>query len=192
MGKALKIQDLMTIGVYTALYFLLVSVATFVSSFLIPGFSVILLPGFCALITGAVYLLLIKKVPKFGAITSMGVVMGLFFLLVGHFVLSFVPHLVSAVLADGIAKQGRYLNKKLNQVSFIIFSFGVTGPLLPLWFFKDAYIQSLISRGKDQAYITKTFAYISWPSFWICIIFVIICGLIGGLIGQKIVTKHFK
>lgn len=192
MGKALKIQDLITIGVYTAIYFLLVGVATFVSAIIIPGFSVILLPGFCALITGTVYLLLIKKVQKFGAITSMGIVMGLFFLLVGHFILSFVPHLVSGVAADYIAKKGNYLDQKRNSLSFIVFSFGITGPILPLWFFKDTYIQSLTSRGKDAAYIAETFAHISWPTFWFCVIFVIICGVIGASIGQKTLAKHFK
>lgn len=192
MSKGLKIQDLITIGVYTAIYFLLVGVATFISGVLLPGFSVILLPGFCALLTGAVYLLLIKKVQKFGAITSTGLVMGLFFLLVGHSVLTFLPHVISGVAADFIAKAGNYTNRKLNKLSFIVFSFGVTGPLVPLWFFKDSAMQGLINRGKDAAYIANTFKYISMTSFWICVGFIIICGLIGGFIGQKTVDKHFS
>ncbi|MBE9390226.1 MptD family putative ECF transporter S component [Vagococcus salmoninarum] len=191
MGKSLKIQDMITTGVYTAIYFLLVGVATFISAFLLPGFSVILLPGFSALITGAVYLLLIKKTKKFGAITSMGIVMGLFFLLVGHFALTFIPHLVSAILADLVAKKGNYLSQKWNRLSFIVFSYGVTGPILPLWFFKSSYTASLVNRGKDAAYIAKTFANITWSSFFICIVFVAICGWIGGIIGQKTLEKHF-
>lgn len=192
MKKVLKIQDLITIGIYTAIYFLLVSVATFLSSVLIPGFSVILLPGFCALLTGAVYLLLIKKVPKFGAITLMSVVMGLFFVLVGHSILTFLPHVLFGIIADLIAHSRGYLNRTLNQISFTIFSFSMTSPLIPLWFFKDAAIAGLVKRGKEDAYITKTFEHISIWTFVICFVFIIICAFIGGRMGQRTVDKHFS
>lgn len=192
MRKALKIQDLITIGVYTAIYFLLVGVATFVSTVLLPGFSVILLPGLCALLTGAVYLLLLKKVHKFGAVISTAIVMGLFFVLVGHSILTFLTHLITGIIADYIAKTGNYTNRKINQISFVIFSFGMSSPLIPLWFFKNTAIQDLIKRGKDAAYIENTFAYISTLSFVISFVFAIVCALIGGFIGQKIVDKHFS
>ena len=77
-SRHLTIPDLITIGVFTALYFVLVAVATLFSSVALMGFGMILLPAVAALICGCVYMLLVAKVGKFGAISVMGIVVGLF------------------------------------------------------------------------------------------------------------------
>lgn len=85
----LTVPDLISIGVFAALYFVLVAVATFSSVLIFPGFNNVVLPAFCALISGSVYMLMVAKVQKFGAISVMGIVMGLFFMTSGHFICSF-------------------------------------------------------------------------------------------------------
>lgn len=75
----LMIQDLISIGVFTAIYFVLVTIATFATSAIIPGLSYVLIPAVSALISGCVYILLVVKIQKFGAITIMGLVMSIFF-----------------------------------------------------------------------------------------------------------------
>lgn len=84
-SRHLTIPDLITIGVFTALYFVLVAVATLFSSVALMGFGMILLPAVAALICGCVYMLLVAKVGKFGAISVMGIVVGLFLFVSGHF-----------------------------------------------------------------------------------------------------------
>lgn len=69
----LTIPDLITIGVFTALYFVLVTVATFGSAAIFPGFNNIVLPALSALISGCVYMLLVTKLQKFGGISVMGI-----------------------------------------------------------------------------------------------------------------------
>lgn len=78
-SKKLTIPDLISVGVFTAIYFVLVTIATF-SCALLPGVGNILLPAVAALISGSVYMLLAAKLQKFGGISIMGLVMGLFFL----------------------------------------------------------------------------------------------------------------
>lgn len=87
-SRHLTIPDLITIGVFTALYFVLVAVATLFSSVALMGFGMILLPAVAALMRGCVYMLLVAKVGKFGAISVMGIVVGLFLFVSGHFILS--------------------------------------------------------------------------------------------------------
>ena len=65
----LTVPDLISIGVFAALYFVLVAVATFSSVLIFPGFNNVVLPAFCALISGSVYMLMVAKVQKFGAIS---------------------------------------------------------------------------------------------------------------------------
>lgn len=77
--KKLKVQDLIAVGIYTAIYFLLMSVCLLILRFVIPGFHNLFIPAVTALFSGIIYLILLNKVPKFGAITIMGTVVGLFF-----------------------------------------------------------------------------------------------------------------
>lgn len=187
----LTIPDLISIGVFTAIYFVLVTIATFLSALLLPGISNIFLPSIAALISGSVYMLLTAKLQKFGGITIMGLVMGVFFFASGHFILSFAANILFGVLADWIASQGKYHNRKLLLVSYIVFSYGLTGPILPLWFMKDAYVAALQARGKDAAYIDTLFAPVNTGTFIVCLVAILLCAVVGGLFGQKMIKKHF-
>ena len=93
----LMIQDLISIGVFTAIYFVLVTIATFATSAIIPGLSYVLIPA---------------------------------------------------------------LNKAMILLSYIVFSYGLMGPVLPIWFLKDQYVSNLVARGKDAVYIERLFEYI--------------------------------
>ena len=187
----LTVPDLISVGVFTALYFVLVTVATFTCA-LLPGVGNIVLPALAALISGSVYMLLAAKLQKFGGITIMGLVMGLFFFVSGHFVLSFAANIVCGLLADLIAARDKFRSKKLLLVSYVVFSYGLTGPILPLWFMKDAYIANLTARGKDAAYIDTLFAPINNGSFVAAMAAILICAVLGGLFGQRMMKKHFE
>ena len=54
-SNKLTVPDLISVGVFTALYFVLVTVATFACA-LLPGVGNILLPAVAALISGSVYI----------------------------------------------------------------------------------------------------------------------------------------
>ena len=179
-SRHLTIPDLITIGVFTALYFVLVAVATLFSSVALMGFGMILLPAVAALICGCVYMLLVAKVGKFGAISVMGIVVGLFLFVSGHFILSLAASIVFPVIADAIAR-----------ASYVVFCYGLTGPILPLWFMKDAYVASLQARGKDSSYIDGVFAHVNTGTFFIAMIVVLVCALLGGWFGQRMLKKHF-
>ena len=152
----------------------------------------IVLPALAPLISGSVYMLLAAKLQKFGGITIMGLVMGLFFFVSGHFVLSFATNIVCGLLADLIAARGKFRSKKLLLVSYVVFSYGLTGPILPLWFMKDAYIANLTARGKDAAYIDTLFAPINNGSFVAAMAAILVCAVLGGLFGQRMMKKHFE
>ena len=118
-SNKLTVPDLISVGVFTALYFVLVTVATFACA-LLPGVGNILLPAVAALISGSVYMLLAAKLQKFGGITIMGLVMGLFFFVSGHFVLSFAANIICGVAADLVAAAGKYRSKKLLLASYVV------------------------------------------------------------------------
>lgn len=190
--KQLKIQDYISVGIYTAIYFLVVVIAMLILRFTVPVFNSVLIPSLTSLFAGIVYLLLIHRIPRFGAITIMGTVMGLFFLVSGHFPLSFLPNVLCAIAADFIQYKTKLPERIRTIISYTVFSFGLMGPVLPLWFMKNAYVASLVVRGKDAVYIDKVFAPITTGTFYFCIIAIILCSIIGFFIGDRIYVKHFK
>lgn len=187
----LTVPDLISIGVFTALYFVLVTIATFGSAAIAPGFNNVILPAVCALISGCVYMLLAAKLQKFGGISVMGIVMGLFFMTSGHFIISFAANIVMGIVADFVARVSSYKSKKGLLLSYVLFSYGIFGPIIPMWFMKDAYVANLEARGKDAAYIADLFANINMTTFVIAVAATLVCALVGGWFGQKMVKKHF-
>ena len=153
----LMIQDLISIGVFTAIYFVLVTIATFATS---------------------------------ASITIMGLVMSIFFFSSGHFILSFVTNIVFAIIADLIGYISKYKNKAMILLSYIVFSYGLMGPVLPMWFLKDQYVSNLMARGKDAVYIERLFEYINMGTFRLCIVAILIGAIIGGLFGIKMIKKQ--
>ena len=187
----LTVPDLISIGVFTALYFVLVTIATFASVAIFPGFNNVVLPAFCALISGCVYTLLVVKLQKFGGISVMGIVMGLFFMISGHFIISFAANIVMGIVADCVAKVGKYKSKKWIILSYVLFSYGLFGPVIPMWFMKDAYVANFVARGKDAVYIAELFANINMVTFVLAVVATLICALVGGWFGMKMIKKHF-
>ena len=187
----LTVPDLISIGVFTALYFVLVTIATFASVAIFPGFNNVVLPAFCALISGCVYTLLVVKLQKFGGISVMGIVMGLFFMISGHFIISFAANIVMGIVADCVAKVGKYKSKKWIILSYVLFSYGLFGPVIPMWFMNDAYVANLVARGKDAVYIAELFANINMVTFVLAVVATLICALVGGWFGMKMIKKHF-
>jgi energy-coupling factor transport system substrate-specific component len=66
------------------------------------------------------------------------------------------------------------------------------GPILPLWFMKNAYIDSLVARGKDETYIAGVFAHTSNVMLGLCALAVLIGAVVGLGIGSRLMEKHFQ
>ncbi|MGO2082449.1 MptD family putative ECF transporter S component [Vagococcus sp.] len=192
MRHRFKLQDLVSVGIYATIYFVIVLLATMLLRFTIPTFNSILIPSLTALFSGLLYLVVINKVPKFGAITILGSLMTLFFLVFSYFPFSFLPSFIFPFLADLLQNKTKLKKEIKVPLSYIVFNFGLTGPILPMWFMKEAYISNLLAKGKSRAYIEGVFSAISMNTFIIAMSLIIICSLIGLAIGKKSYAKHFK
>lgn len=191
-SKTIRTSDLIFIGIYTALYFVLVGVAEMIVVLAIPGYSYSYSPVLAALITGTIFMLMAAKVPKFGAITIMGSVLGVFFFLSGLFPFALIPSVISALLADIIAYAFRYKSKLGLLLSYVVFSFNTSGPVIQLLYSPDSYVANLRERGKDAAYIENVFADITNYTGIIVFVLLIIAAVVGGLFGQRMMKKHFQ
>lgn len=189
--KQLTVKDIILTGAFAALYFLCVGLGTLVGAFFDHTGNMMYAPAFAAVLGGVVYMLLIQKVKKLGAISLLGLVMGGFFFLSGHFFASALPGIVFGILADALAKQGNYESKNWNIFSFIVFSFVNTGPIILMWLARQSYIESLVARGKTADYINRVLLPMDGSVILWFVLTVVLGGLVGGLLGHYLVQKHF-
>lgn len=187
----LKVNDIMTIGALSALYFICVGIGTLLGIPFDKSGNMFYAPAFAALLSGTVYLLMIAKVKKFGAITILGTIMGIFFFLTGHFFAAVLPAIIFGLIADCIAFLGKYQSKWINLFSFIVFSFANSGPIILMWILKDIYIQSLLDKGKDMSYVNKVMLDFNLSTISWFIFTVVLGALLGGLFGNSLLKKHF-
>ena len=92
--RALKGRDLITIGIFTALYFV-VNFACMLVSGLHP-YLWVFMPALDALLAGIPFMLACAKVPKFGTVLVMGMVPSLVYFVTGMF----TPLILGTMLAS--------------------------------------------------------------------------------------------
>mgnify|MGYP002758709614 FL=1 len=191
MKFQLKTQDIILTLAYTAIYFLIIAVSAMLTVFLIPGYSFIFIPILIALLAGSVYYLLALKVPKFGAITLMAGVIGLFYLISGRYPLAILLSILFGLLADWIAQKGNYRDSKLLFISYLVFTFSNIGPVLPIFVFQSSYTDHIEGTGQSVSQVQRVFSSINFTSALIVLLALVIAGIIGAWIGRTLINKHF-
>ncbi|MBU5228219.1 MptD family putative ECF transporter S component [Clostridium senegalense] len=187
----LQTKDLVTIGIFTAIYF----VITILVMILVAIAPVIwlLYPGILAVVCGVVYMLLTAKIEKTGPVFIMSTITGIIYLVTGECTwVILATYVVTGLIAEVIRSSFGYKSFKGNLFSYCVFSLGMIGSPLPLWLFHDSFIQSIIEMGMDPSYVEKISTMVSGWSFIGMIIVTIICAIIGGFIGKSMLKKHFQ
>ena len=72
-------KNILTTLVAALVYFLCIGVGVLLGSLVDHTGNMFYAPAFAALVGGSVYMILLAKVPRFGAITTIGLVISLFF-----------------------------------------------------------------------------------------------------------------
>ena len=77
----------------------------------------------------------------------------------------------------------------LSFAVFAFFAFGTTGPILLMWLTPQAYIATLVARGKSQDYIDRVMVAPNSGTILLFVASVLIGALLGALIGQVLIKK---
>lgn len=187
-----KVKDLIQLGIFAALYFIMVGISGLICILIFPGYSFLYIPVIAALLSGTIYMLTAVKIQQFGAITFLALIMGLFFFFSGLFPSALLPAVGFGLLADVIAYLFKYKHRGGLLASYIVFSFSNFGPILPLLFNPDEYVDQLLVRGKDQSYINHIFSLLFENAWLVVFVGTIVAAILGGLFGLRMLNKHFK
>lgn len=183
----IKGKDLINIGIYAAIYCVIMTCIAML------GYIPIMMPllaVFCPLIGGIPMMLFYTKVKKFGMITIMAIIIGLYLWLTGMGFWPFVFGIVFGLLADFIAKNGSFASVKKTILSYGVLSIMLFGCFLPLFIDREGYFSTRQEFG--QEYIDTLGAIMQNWMIPVILISSFVFGILGALLGKKLLKKHFE
>lgn len=187
--EKLKIKDLVTIGVFTVIYFVLMFLSGMIG---IVPILYLAYPTVAGIITGIVIMLFMAKVQKPGGLFILGLICSLIVIAMGNTYVILVHALISMAIAEIIRKTGGYKSFKYNMLSFAIFNTWICSFLMQVLLAKDKVIEIAETRGMGYAYIMKLIALLNFSSMILVYIGAIVGGIIGAYIGKAFLKKHFE
>ncbi len=184
-------KDLILTGALTALMFAIYMVISIAMSFAGPATNVFYPPA-VSVVNGIVMMLLLAKVPKRGALSIAGIIQGLLSFLVGAFWTVGTGLIVGALLSDFLIIGKDDISTKKMIAAYSVFSGIFTfGAIAPMNLLREAFMDLTLRNGVSQEYVDGLIKMTQWPMLTIIIIAGFAGGLIGGLLGLKILKKHF-
>lgn len=188
MNNKLQAKDLINVGLFTVLYFVLGCCVA------IPiGFVPIFLPilgALWTLVTGIPFMLFAVRARKFGMVTIMAVLSGFLMGVTGMGFWGILTGAISGVLGDLIMKSGNYQSSKKTLLGYGVFSLWMIGTYIPMYFMVDQSRANFAKSFGDE-YADRVMSVMPMWSIVLVIASIFLCALLGGVIGKAILKKHF-
>lgn len=182
----LKVKDLVTIGVFAVIYFVLMFSVGMIG--LVPILFLVY-PTILGLVTGTTIMLFMAKVRKPWALFILGMISPLVMFAMGHTYVLPTISLIVMLLAELIRRKGGYKSFKYEMISFAVFNTWICGSLMQMLLAKKKYIELSMMMGKD--YVQTLERLITYPNMVLVYIGAVLGGIGGAYIGRKILKKHF-
>ena len=180
-------KDLINIGIYGAIYFVIMMAVAMLG--MIPIFLP-LLAVIVPILGGIPFMLFLTRVKKPGMIFILTMIMGVMMLLTGMGPWPLLTCALAGLGAELCMKSGNYQDARKAVLSYGIFSMWIFGNYLPLFTDYDGYFAQRADYG--QAYIDAVSRLMPLWMAPVLLIACFVCGIIGGLIGRKLLKKHFE
>ena len=183
-----KARSAVTIGAFTAVYFVLMWCSGMLGFF---GPAFMFVGGTISLIlNGPVVMLMLVRSRMFGTLTIMGGIVAFLMVVTGHAWVTIPVTLILGFLGDLIARGGGYVSAPRNIAAYMLFSLWMIGPLAPIFFAPDPYYEDVASQmGQDYADAMRALFSPAVIGGWAVVAMIVAC--IGGLIGRFLLRKHF-
>lgn len=189
MKKGFGIKDLITVGVFTALYFVITFIVACIG--FIPVFMVFM-PLIGPVFTGIPLMLYFSKVRHFGMILITSIIIAILMFVTGHPYPIFVFCIGAGLITEFVLRAGKYESIKHCVIGSATFSLWLLGMVIAFFFsFRESYFASLVD-GYGQEYVDKVMSYTPAWMFFAMIPMCLVGGTIGGLLGAKVLKKHFR
>lgn len=181
-------KDLINVGIYSAIYFVIVFLIAMLG--MVPVLYPMLVV-FCPIIGGIPFMLFLTKVRKPGMIFIMSIIMGVLMLVSGMGIYPLIVSVFSGLISEIVFRKGNYRSAGMAVLANGVFSLWVWACFLLLFLNRDSFMASR-AESIGQDYVT---ALDKLTPNWLCPVLLavcFICGVLGGLLGKKMLHKHFE
>jgi energy-coupling factor transport system substrate-specific component len=187
-ARKLSTRDLIIAGAFAAVY-LVVLLGVVMGLGVIP-ILFLMVPLFLGIILGPIFSVYCTKLNKPGALLILAVLVGLVEAMTGNWY-ALAWAVIVGLIAELLARAGKYRSKSFYKVSYTVFSLTNMGPFWLVVLAKPAWLAACAQYyGAD--YVATIDALT--PS-WIVLVFIalaLVGGIIGAFIGQGLLKKHFE
>lgn len=187
-SSRLQPADLISVGIFAALYIVIISVAGALG--VIPVFvplAAVIIP----ILGGIPLMYFLTKVKKFGMVLILNILVGLMMLVGGMGYFSLFTCLVSGLGAEFILRAGRYESARNTVLAYAVQSLWVVGNFMPFVFTREAFLEQQAGNyGTDYATQLASFM----PPWIILVLTAVafLAGLLGAFVGKRLYRKHFE
>ena len=186
---AMSGRDLMTIGIFLAIYIVLYFAITMFGS-LNPVMMLVTLG--LSIVVGAIpFMLFLARVKHAGMVALFAIVLGVLLLVIGFPPLSIGVLVSLAVVVELVLAVTGYRSRWAGVLSYTIFSVWNTAPLLPLFYDRQGYFSSPSMSRMGPEYTARLDAFLSTGVLIGFDIAAVVLGLIGGVIALRLLRKSF-
>ncbi|MFM9413861.1 MptD family putative ECF transporter S component [Peptococcus simiae] len=186
MKQQLKVKDLVTIGIFAVIYFILMFALGMIG--MVP-ILFLLYPTLLGLVSGVLIMLFMAKVPKPWALFILGMITPLGMFAMGHTYVLPVHALVVMLVAELIRRAGSYRSFKADALAFGVFNTWICGSLMQMLLAKEEYLEMCAMMGDD--YVKGLERLITYPHMALVYLGAFVGALLGALIGRAMLKKHF-
>jgi energy-coupling factor transport system substrate-specific component len=188
LGSKLEGKDLVTVGIYSVVYFVSMMVVAFL------GFIPIFIPLLAVLVPvlgGIPFMLFISKTNKFWMVTLLSLINGILMFITGMGYFSIVTGLIFGFISDLVFKSAEYKDKKKCILGYGVFSMWLFGNFMPFYIGREAQFSMLV-KGYGQEYALALEKFMPVWGAPILLLASFVFGILGGVIGTRACKKHFK
>ena len=189
--KKLQTKDFISIGIFSLIYSVVAFVVGGIAQMTPLTFP--LMPACIALFTGTVFMLYVAKIPKRGALTCLGVIGGILLFITGMFWMMSLFFVLFGIAADCICASGHFQSFKKNLTAYCIMALAPFGAYVPMALLPAQFDAFMKKKGNTAAF--EQIIHTIGTSVWVLpamTAITLLCAILGGLIGKRILRKHFE
>lgn len=188
--KGLTVKDLVTIGIFTALFFVFEMIGSLPFA---PNPALTFYQPFgIALLCGPIFLLMVAKVPKRGTIAILGIINGIVWFVLGMHWGMDLGYVIMGIVADIVAGTKGYKNIKMNIFAYALFCLGPAGVFVAYFANPAAWAGTMLNKGVSQEYIDMMTSAAPIGMLPVILLGTLALAAVSGLVGRKLLKKQFE
>ncbi len=190
-NNKLQTRDFISVGIFSLIYAVVAFVIGGIAQMTPVTFP--FMPMIVALFTGTVFMLYVAKIPKRGAISILGIIAGILIFITGMFWMMSVFFVGLGIIADLICASGKFKSFKKNMAAYCLFALSPMGAYIPIALMPAQFDEFMNKKGDFSSFSGVVDAIgANWWALPLMLLGTLVCAVIGGYIGKKLLKKHFE